>query len=157
MWGKDSPVVSRCSIHTNMAWRTDFLILSLLGLSLPTGSVLGGSCNDCQACAAFKGGCDCYYREHKEYVGGNLNNGSTYRKPDWQSCRTSCEIDFPTARFFTQAQGECWCFSSNAVLQGRSNVMSGDLNTCTLTTTTSTTTTTTTTITGPQGKIFAHI
>ena len=140
-----------------MAWKGDLLVLSLLGLSLPTASVTGASCNNCVGCPEYRcGSCDCCERIHKEYVGGDLNDGAAYRKPDWQTCRTSCETDYPTARFFTRNATGCWCKSSNAVLQGRSNHMSGDLNTCSVTTssttTPTTTTTTTTTTTGPKSK-----
>ena len=156
--GRISPPLSLyCSCSLLMAWKGDLLVLSLLGLSLPTAPVTGASCNNCVGCPEYRcGSCDCCERIHKEYVGGDLNDGAAYRKPDWRTCRTSCERDYPTARFFTSNATGCWCKSSNAVLQGRSNHMSGDLNTCSVTTssttTPTTTTTTTTTTTGPKSK-----
>ena len=144
----------------------DLLVISFLGLSFSMGPVLGFSCNNCQTCAiaGFGNvtGCFCHNRQLAEYVGGNLNNGTAYLKPDWESCRTSCEFDYPTARFYSIIVDQCWCKSSDAVprFQFLMPILSGDLNTCPNVTTSAitptTTTTTSSTTTEPKSKSAFH-
>ena len=90
----------------------------------------------------------------------NLNNGNTDPKQnDTESCRSFCESNYPTAKFFVWNQNHnCWCKSSDNGKRQEPGKYHGEIcrGSTTTTATTTTTTTTTSTVTTPSNCKVEH-
>ena len=73
---------------------------------------------------------DCLTEQDTAYPGNDVNNGASNIQPDVESCRASCGS--MGAGYFTHLTlhstqfNECWCKSSNAVLETSVGRVSGE-------------------------------
>ena len=76
---------------------------------------------------------NCLIEHNTDYVNlNNLNWGPNNPQPKWESCRSSCESNHPTATHFVYKKSgiwaeDCWCKTSKSGRTSNSNAVSGEV------------------------------
>ena len=67
--------------------------------------------------------------EHSYVNSDNFNWGPDNLKPDWESCRSSCASNYPTATHFDYKSHSkfCWCKTSDSGRRYNANAISGKI------------------------------